>query len=443
MPAVGRDGLDDALTDLARQAFELVVGQIAQICRVLDRLEEHAGGSGDGGRVEARRPRAATPRYLSRPWTAHAGGCGGRRGAVTRPRSLPLADTLDHQRRACARAGSSLYAELLAGIAADVEAGGVCAKVLGPRAGEPLASALALRFLGAVHRLVLEGRAPALAAHYPSAGGRPGPGLVADFLATVAELRPAIEDRLDEGVQTNEVGRSAVLAPGYALVARRSGLPLRVLELGASAGLNLRWDRYWYDTGETCLGDPDSPVRFEGAWQPVGGGPLPDLGGPVEVAERAGCDRNPIDVGTEDGRLRLRSFLWPDQVDRLARLEAAFAVAARVPAPVDAADLGAWAEARLAEPVEGVATVVAHTIVWQYVDGPSRDRLRAALRRAGERATPDAPVAWLRFEPAGAVGDLRLTWWPGGTEQVLATAEYHGVPVYWGHARSAVGTASP
>jgi len=362
---------------------------------------------------------------------------------VTRPRSLPLADTLDHQRRACARAGSSLYAELLAGIAADVEAGGVCAKVLGPRAGEPLASALALRFLGAVHRLVLEGRAPALAAHYPSAGGRPGPGLVADFLATVAELRPAIEDRLDEGVQTNEVGRSAVLAPGYALVARRSGLPLRVLELGASAGLNLRWDRYWYDTGETCLGDPDSPVRFEGAWQPVGGGPLPDLGGPVEVAERAGCDRNPIDVGTEDGRLRLRSFLWPDQVDRLARLEAAFAVAARVPAPVDAADLGAWAEARLAEPVEGVATVVAHTIVWQYVDGPSRDRLRAALRRAGERATPDAPVAWLRFEPAGAVGDLRLTWWPDGTEQVLATAEYHGVPVYWGHARSAVGTASP
>jgi hypothetical protein len=58
--------------------------------------------------------------------------------------------------------------------------------------------------------------------------------------------------------------------------------------------------------------------------------------------------------------------------------------------------------------------------------------MRAALRRAGERARPDAPVAWLRFEPAGPVGDLRLTWWPGGDEVVLGTAEYHGVPVYWG-----------
>src|SRR5690606_39056362 len=330
--------------------FELVVGQIAQICRVLDRLEEHAGGSGDGGRVEARRPRAATPRYLSRPWTAHAGGCGGRRGAVTRPRSLPLADTLDHQRRACARAGSSLYAELLAGIAADVEAGGVCAKVLGPRAGEPLASALALRFLGAVHRLVLEGRAPALAAHYPSAGGTPGPGLAADFLAAVAEHRDAIEDRLGDGVQTNEVGRCAVLAPGLAAVARRSGLPLRLLECGASGGLNLRWDHYWYDTGESTLGDPPSPVRIVGAWR-AGPDGLPDLSRPVEVPERAGCGRSPVDVAAPEGRLTLRAYLWPDQVERAARLEAALAVAARVPAEVAAADLGRWAEERLAEPV--------------------------------------------------------------------------------------------
>ena len=97
------------------------------------------------------------------------------------------------------------------------------------------------------------------------------------------------------------------------------------------------------------------------------------------------------------------------------------------------ADLGEWVEERLAEPVPGVATVVVHSIVWQYVAPESRDRMRAALRRAGRRATSDAPVAWLRFEPAGPVGDLRLTWWPGRRgETVLATAEYHGVPVYWG-----------
>ncbi len=361
------------------------------------------------------------------------------------PRSLPLAETLDRQRQACARAGSRLYADVLTGVVADVAAGGVCAALLGPHADDPLATALPLRFLGSVHRLVLDGRAPALAAHYPSAGGAPGPGLVDDFLATVAELRPEVDARIDDGVQTNEVGRSAVLVGGYAAVARRSGgLPLRVLELGASGGLNLRWDRFWYDTGATSVGDPASAVRFERVWQPQprsadGRSGLPDLGGPVTVVERAGCDRNPLDVTSDDGRLTLRAYLWPDQVERAARLDAACALAAGLPVPVEAADLGAWAEAQLAEPVPGVATVVVHSIVWQYVAPESRDRLRAALRRAGARATADAPVAWLRFEPAGEVGDLRLTWWPGGQEDpaagdeaVLATAEYHGVPVYWG-----------
>jgi len=347
------------------------------------------------------------------------------------PRSvLPLDETLARQQAACGRAGSQLYADVLGGVIADVAGGGVCAEVLGPHRDDPFASALPLRFLGAVHRLVLEGRAPALAAHYPSAGGTPGPTLVEDLLAAVAEHRAEIEDRLGDGVQTNEVGRSAVLAPGYALVAERAGLPLRVLEIGASGGLNLRWDRYWYDTGATTLGDPASPVRFVGAWQDAGAG-LPRLG-PVEVVDRAGCDRNPIDVGTHDGRTTLRAYLWPDQVERRARLEAAFTVADAVPAPVEQADLGEWAAARLADPAAGVATVVAHSIVWQYVPRASRDRLRAALAEAGARATAGAPLAWLRMEPAGPLADVRLTWWPGGEERVLATAEYHGVPVYWG-----------
>ncbi|HKY66289.1 MAG TPA: DUF2332 domain-containing protein, partial [Acidimicrobiales bacterium] len=296
---------------------------------------------------------------------------------MTRPRVLPLDELLGHQRAGCARLGSQLYADVLDAVIADVAAGGICAAVLGPHRDEPFATALPLRFLGAVHRLVLEGRAPALAAHYPSAGGTPGPSLIADFLATVTELRPDVEARIGDGVQTNEVGRSAALAPGYVEVARRSGLPLRVLEVGTSGGLNLRWDRYWYDTGETTLGDPDSPVRFVGAWQPAGGA-LPELG-PVEVVERAGCDRNPLDVGTDDGRLTLRAYLWPDQVERRARLEAAFSVAAAVPATVARADLGDWLTSRLADPVPGVATVVVHSIVWQYVPPTSRDRMREAL----------------------------------------------------------------
>jgi hypothetical protein len=343
--------------------------------------------------------------------------------------TVPLAEVIGRQRRACERNGSPLYVALLDAIAADVASGGSCAAALRPHESEPLGSALTLRFLGAVHWLVLAGRAPGLARHYPSAGGSPGPGLAGDFVATVADLAEDIEARIHLPVQTNEVGRSAVLVGGYVEVARRSGLPLRMLELGASAGLNLRWDRYWYDTGASTFGDPASPVRFVGTWH----GPPPRLDDvPVEVESRAGCDRSPIDITTEEGRLRARSYVWPDQLDRHARLDAALAVAAEVPAPVDEADLGAWAEARLAAPVSGVATVVAHSIVWQYVGAASRDRLRFALRRAGVAATPDAPVAWLRMEPAGSVADLRLTWWPGGEEEVLATAEYQGAAVYWG-----------
>jgi hypothetical protein len=348
---------------------------------------------------------------------------------VAAQRPAGLVDALAFQRRACERLGSPLYARLLDASISDVQGGGPCAALLQPHAEDGFGSLLPLRFLGALHWLVLADRAPALAAHYPSAGGTPGPELVGEFLAAVADLRPDIEDRIHLGVQTNEVARSAALVGGYVAVARRSSRPLRVLEVGASAGLNLRWDHFWYDTGASTLGDPGSPVRFERIWQ----GTLPPLGDTtVEVVERGGCDRAPVDPTTDAGRHTLRSYVWPDQVDRLVRLDAALDVAGRVPARVDATDAGEWLAARLAEPVPGLATVVVHSIVWQYLAAGTRDRLRAALGEAGGRATPDAPLAWLRMEPAGTVSDLRLTWWPGGDEQVLGTAAYQGVPTWWG-----------
>src|SRR4029450_5190683 len=264
------------------------------------------------------------------------------------PGVVPLDDLLRYQARECESMGSTLYARVLDGVLDDLAAGGVCAAILGPRAGDSVNTALQLRFLGSVHRQVLEGRSPALAAHYPSGGGTPGPSLVADFLATVAALSPEIEARVEAGVTTMELGRAAVLVGGSAEVARRSGLPLRVLEVGASAGLNLRWDRFWYDTGATTFGAPESGVRFVGWWE---GEPAdrPDLSTGAEVVVREGCDRNPLDPTTEDGRTTLRCYLWPDQTERFARLDAALAIAARLPAPVIAADLGEWLEGRLGQ----------------------------------------------------------------------------------------------
>ena len=338
-----------------------------------------------------------------------------------------VVDVVAFQAEACAES-SPLYARVLRGVVTDLRSKGVCADLLTGRGEDPLGSALALRFLGAVHRIVLEGRARELASYYPSAGGTdagdPGPA----FLTVVRRHRAEIDRRIGDGVQTNEVGRSAVLVGGFAAVARRTMLPLRVLEIGSSAGLNLRWDHYAYDTGRVVAGDPHSPVRFSGVWE----GEPPELPTTFDVTERAGCDRNPLDATTPDGRLTLMSYVWPDQTERFARLEAAIEVARRVPATVERADATDWIGARLAEPTPGVATVVVHSIVLQYLSQAGRASFRAAIVAAGERATGGAPLAWLRMEPGGERAEVRLTTWPNGDERVLASSGYHGHPIWWG-----------
>jgi hypothetical protein len=147
-------------------------------------------------------------------------------------------------------------------------------------------------------------------------------------------------------------------------------LPLRVLEIGSSAGLNLRWDRYRYDGGAdgTGFGPVNSPVRLTGGYH----APAPRLDVLAMVAERRGCDASPLDATAREDQLTLKSFVWPEQADRLARLDAALQVAERVPAPVDRADAGEWVEAQLADDsaAAGTATVVFHSIVVAVPGGP-------------------------------------------------------------------------
>jgi hypothetical protein len=338
-----------------------------------------------------------------------------------------MIESIRYHQLGCAVNGSPFYAELLGQIAADWESGGITCELLPASWERPLQDAAALRLLGAVHRIVLEGRAPELARFYPSAGGDDQGEAWPAFLRVLEAFRPEIEQGLREQVQTNEIGRAAVLAGGFTEIARRTGLPLALLEVGCSGGLNLRWDRYAFDTGVTVAGDAASALRFAGVWE----GAPPDLSLPVRVVERRGCDISPIDPSSAEGARRLESFIWPDQAERLARLRAAMTIARETPVEIERADAGAWVTDQLARPRPGVATVVYHSIVLQYVPRPSRHQMRDALFAAGENATPDAPIAWLRMEPAGEMADLRLQLWPGGEEEVLAECGYHGRPIRW------------
>lgn len=346
----------------------------------------------------------------------------------------PLDERFRDQADQCAEHGSPLTAALLHGAADELDRPGPVRDLLAPLADDAPGSVPSLRFAGALHRLVLERRAPGLALHYPSVGGTAGPAGAWAAAREVVAAEPRLAELVQPPVQTNEVGRTAVLYGALLALTGRSGLPVRLLEVGASAGLNLRPEAVAYEVGSEVLGDPASPVRLVQPWV---GRPVPEDRPPgvVRVASRAGCDPAPLDPTTTAGRLTLTSYVWGDQVDRLERLRGAFALAERVPATVERAPASAFLERELAEPVAGVLTVVWHSLVWQYFSTQERASVDRLLEAAGARATAEAPLARLALEPERLDGSFRFTvvasTWPGGVRRRLATAEGHGPPVRW------------
>lgn len=322
----------------------------------------------------------------------------------------------------CGKIGSPLYAGLLERAAEDVEAGGPVAEPLRGHEDDPQLSVLGLRLMGAVNRLVLAGREPALAGAY--ADGDPGRAWEA-LRDVVGRNGAELKKLVDLPVQTNEVGRCNALLFGFMAVAVSTGLPLRLLEVGASSGLNLRWDRYRYAAGDFSWGPTGSPVGLEFELE----GQAPTFPPTVEISARHGCDAAPIDPTTEAGRLTLLAYIWPDQVERIARMQAALEVAWEVPVEVEREPAASWTKRMLSEPTPGQATVLYHSIVMQYLSDEERGAFGDIVRAAGERATAGAPLAWLRMEPGGERADVHLTTWPGGETRHIARVGYHGSPV--------------
>lgn len=292
--------------------------------------------------------------------------------------------------------------------------------------GDPMVDALMLRIAGGLNALARSGQDGNLSALYKARNG--------DWAVAIKRVLSEWDDWLfpwlDSPPQTNEVARSVVLWPGMMEIARRFGLRIELLELGASGGINLNMDRFGYTLGGLKAGDPASPVQLEPEWD----GPPPALA-PVEIVSRAGVDLNPLDLADPAVSDRMMAYIWPDQTLRVARAEAAIAIARAFPPPVEKGDGADWIEARLAEPqAEGVTRVVYHSIALQYFPPEGRARVKAAIEAAGAKATADSPLAWLSMEfPREVIAaELNLRRWPGsGTIETLAQVHPHGARVVW------------
>jgi hypothetical protein len=326
----------------------------------------------------------------------------------------------------CDGNGSPFTARVLEAAWADRARGGALAALLPDWPGDAGADAVPLRVAGALHALALTGGDAALAACYRDLDSTRLPDAVP---AAIGGHSDVITGYLAVAPQTNEIGRSAVLLPGFAEIARTTGLPLATFEIGASAGLNQLWHRCRYALGDRAWGDPCSEVLIRTEWH----GPPPMLPESIPVASQAACDIAPIDLAADGAALRLLSYVWPDQSERLDRLRAAIGLAQRLALRVESADALPWVRAALGSERRGQATVVYHSVMWQYMPQATREALRDTIVAAGALATHDAPLAWLAFEPphADAHMQLTLTLWPGGETRTLAVAHPHGRWVQW------------
>lgn len=330
----------------------------------------------------------------------------------------------------CERAGAPITARVVAAVAELLDRGepGALLDRLRKWRGAPLADALPLRIAGGLHSLYLSRAQPELGAIYRGEAAVDDAGLVAEAIR--AHEAPLMA-WLGGPPQTNEAGRSSNFMAAVLWLAGQ-GLPSRFecLEIGSSAGINLMMDRYAYNLGGVWAGPVDPAMRFEPEWR---GDPPPDR--MVRIAGLKGCDVAPVDLTDPRQALRLKAYIWPEHSVRFERMEAAIA-AAKERAPnlvrMNAAD---FVETELAKPQDERTTrVLMHSIVWQYVPADQQARVTAAMEAAGERATPEQPLAWIALEANRTAHhhELVVRYWPGGEKAVkLAVGHPHGAWIEW------------
>lgn len=282
---------------------------------------------------------------------------------------------------------SPLYAAICHSVADDPE-------LIALVAAAPFSGQQPNVLLAAVHYLVLRGIAQPLADVY--AGRADADAAPALFRDVCLSQRQAVAGLLaSRHTQTNEPGRTALLAVGLAVAAELMGEPIGVLDAGCSAGLTLLVDRYRLEYGVAGgLGPVDSPVTI--ACELRGPAPIPKR--LATISARLGLDRSPVDVTNADDARWLLACVWPD-TGRLSRTAAAIELARRHPPRVIAGDMVTDLDAALDTFDPSLPVVVVTTSACGYLTLEQRHAFLAVLRGQARRR----PLAWLSTDAPGVV----------------------------------------
>ncbi len=296
-------------------------------------------------------------------------------------------------------------------------------------AGDPASNL----FLAAAHSLLLEGKPHALADFYPSVSKNPPPEsdpyphFHSFCLENEEEIRTILSTRR---VQTNEVKRCACLLPAFGMAGRLSEKPLALVEIGASAGLNLLFDRYRYVYGNgNTLGDERSPVEIRCETRGATAPPIPE--GMPETSSRIGLDLAPLDVRRPEDASWLEALIWPEEYEyRAPMLRRAVEVVREDPPEMLRGDALDLLPEVLSTIPENTAPCVFHTFTVNQFSEEMRERLTNILAEHSKvRPVYRVSIEWIYSERPL----LRLAVFNGGSEKerVLAACDDHGGWIEW------------
>jgi hypothetical protein len=324
---------------------------------------------------------------------------------------------------------SPLYEQVSREIAGDEE-------ILAIAAAADPQQPIPVLFFGAVQYLLLEpGDDPRpLLMYYPSLSGDPNspdrePYLT--FREFCIDYRAEIEEIIStRRVQTNEVRRCTAWVPMFSSIAAQTGQPLALIELGASAGLNLLWDYYAYDYGDAGrVGDPGAPLvltcEVRGDQPP----PIPQV--LPEIASRVGIDLYPVDVADPEQARWLRALIWAEHSHRARQYETAIEIVRDNPPQLIAGDILDLLPEALAYAAPDAAVCVYHSYVLNQFPEEAREELHnLLLNYSYERVIHRASIEWI---DGGDVPRLRYTWYANGEagDTLLANCDQHGAWIEW------------